>query len=98
VISIGFLSIAAFKRFAARNYVTLRVMGGKSGKIAARNGNEVAIDGKVGGKNGKVRRRNGHLHAASTPLAQWLHLDTGGHVWRGMRLFRCQRGGMASWR
>jgi hypothetical protein len=29
-------------------------MGGKSGKIAARNGNEVAMGGTVGGKNGKV--------------------------------------------
>ena len=34
--------------------VTFRVMDGKSGKIAARNGNEVATDGTVGGKNGKV--------------------------------------------
>jgi hypothetical protein len=41
-------------QFAAPGNSTLRVLGGKSGKIAARNGNEVATDGTVDGKNGKV--------------------------------------------
>jgi hypothetical protein len=29
-------------------------MGGKNGKIAATNGNDLATHGKVGGKNGKI--------------------------------------------
>jgi hypothetical protein len=41
-------------RFAPRANLTLRVLGGKSGKIAARNGKKVATDGKVGDKNGTV--------------------------------------------
>jgi hypothetical protein len=36
--------------------VTLRVLGGKSGKIVARSGKEMARFGTVGGKNGKVWR------------------------------------------
>src|SRR5690242_18761170 len=43
--------------FAGRANVTFGVMGGKSGKIAARSGNDVARSGKVGGKNGKARRQ-----------------------------------------
>ena len=50
--------------FAARNNVTLRVMGGKNGNELARNGNDVATFGKVGGKNGKDERRRGRIHAA----------------------------------
>jgi hypothetical protein len=56
-------------RFAAKGNVTFDVLGGKSGKIAARNGNEVATDGTVGGKNGKVRRGNGQLHVAKPVIA-----------------------------
>ena len=40
-------------RFAGDDNLTFWVMGGKNGKIAARNGNDVATDGKVGGKRGK---------------------------------------------
>jgi hypothetical protein len=52
-------------RFATRDNVILRVMSGKGGKIAARNGKDVATDGTVGGKNGNDARRWGRLHAAS---------------------------------
>jgi hypothetical protein len=55
--------------FAARMSVTLRVMGGKSGKIAARNGNDVATSGKVGGKNGKGGRGCGGIHAGARAVA-----------------------------
>jgi hypothetical protein len=56
-------------RFAAFGHLTVDVLGGKSGTIAARNGNEVAMDGTVGGKNGKVRRGNGQLHVAKPVIA-----------------------------
>jgi hypothetical protein len=44
-------------------------MGGKSGKIAARSGNEVATDGKVGGKNGKDAQGCGDIHVATPVVA-----------------------------
>jgi hypothetical protein len=49
--------------------LTFRVMGGKSGKIAARNGKEVAMDGKFGGKNGNVLRDAVALHTCEPALA-----------------------------
>jgi hypothetical protein len=56
-------------QFAAPGNVTLRVMGGKSGKIAARNGKDVAMDGKVGGKNGKDGWGCGGIHLAAPAVA-----------------------------
>jgi len=63
-------------------------MGGKSGTITARNGKDVATDGKVGGKNGNVWRERGHIQAVRCAAA------CGGDraVCVCMRLFRCQRG------
>jgi hypothetical protein len=63
------LADADFKRFAACANVTFRFMGGNNGKIAARNGNEVATDGTVGGKNGKVWWVRGHVHDARGAVA-----------------------------
>ncbi len=49
--------------------MTFRVMGGKNGKIAARNGNEVAMDGKAGGKNGKDGRGCDGIQLAAPAVA-----------------------------
>ena len=55
-------------RFAGIANVTFRAMGGKSGKIAARNGKDVATDGTVGGKNGNVWRGGAASTSANTSL------------------------------
>jgi hypothetical protein len=43
-------------QFAASANLTFRVMGGKSGKVAARNGKEVATSGKVSGNRTTARQ------------------------------------------
>ena len=47
----------------------MRVQGGKSGKIAAKSGNEMATDGKVSGKNGKDAREHGGIHVVTPGIA-----------------------------
>jgi hypothetical protein len=55
-------------RFAGIANVTFRAMGGKSGKIVARNGKDVATDGTVSGKNGNVWRGGVASTSANTSL------------------------------
>jgi hypothetical protein len=52
---------------ARSGHLTFCVMGDKGGKIAARNGNDVATDGTVRGKSGKVRQGYGHVHVLARP-------------------------------
>jgi hypothetical protein len=56
-------------------------MGGKGGKIAARNGNEVA---RWAAKTPTIRRDA----ATSSARCESLPLGAGGHDWRSMRLFK----------
>jgi hypothetical protein len=79
-------------RFARIDNVTLRVMGGKSGKIAARNGKDVATDGTVGGKNGNGSWGCGHVHDARVAVAI-------GRWWASLARYGVVRGaGDARWR
>jgi hypothetical protein len=55
--------------FAAHDTVSFRVLGGKSGKIAARDGNEVARFGKVGGKSGNVWQGCRSIHVTKHVVA-----------------------------
>jgi hypothetical protein len=74
--------------------VTFGVLGGKSGKIEARNGKDVAMDGKVGGKNGKGGkdgRRCGRIYGRGRAAAMGREPS----VCVSIRLLRCWRGRVA---
>jgi hypothetical protein len=86
-IGIGFPLNAAFKPICAPRPLDVwrygRQKRQRSGKIAARNGKDVATDGKVDGKNGNVWWRRGYIHAtmlAAAHAPNWRCLAFSGGV------------------